>query len=70
MNDSETLKNIDKKLSVIVYLMISYWDSINKGGEEKMEVILNNLGFNAAEIADLINKKPDAIRKAIQRSRK
>jgi DNA-directed RNA polymerase specialized sigma24 family protein len=36
----------------------------------KTELVLSNVGFNATEIAGLMGKNVEAVRKAIQRARK
>jgi sulfur carrier protein ThiS len=74
MDEIELLKNIDKKLSAIIALIIQ--DGYKKSEEadkklpQKVEILLAELGFNAPEIARLLNKKVSAVQKAIQRARK
>ena len=74
MNEIELLRNIDKKLSAIIVLMIQ--DRYKKSEEadkklpQKVEMLLAELGFTASEIAMLLNKKIPAVQKAIQRARK
>jgi hypothetical protein len=70
MNDLETLRNIDKKLSALIALV-----SINLGDEEmrtntKIEVVLHNSGLDNSEIAKITGKKLAAIQKALQRAKK
>lgn len=71
MNDSETLNNIDKKLSALISLMIV---SITETNDNKMkikpELILSNLGLESSEIANILGKKLTAVQKALQRAKK
>lgn len=74
MDELELLQNIDKKLSVILVLIIQekYKKSneVDKKSPQKVEILLAELGFKAPEIARLLNKKVAAVQKAIQRARK
>jgi len=74
MDELELLQNIDKKLSIILALMIQerYKKSneVDKKSPQKVEILLAEFGFRAPEIARLLNKKIPAVQKALQRARK
>ena len=73
MNDGETLKNIDIKLSALIALISDFRE---RGGRIvdkdslKTEVLLKEAGLSATEIAKLLNKNIGAVNKTIQRAKK
>ncbi len=74
MDELEVLKNIEKKLSAIIVLLIRS-EHVNNGEVDKkslpkVEVLLEGVGLKAPEIAKLLNKKESAVRKALHRARK
>lgn len=71
MNNSEILKNIDKKLTSIIGLItLLIPGELLKKKNIKIELILKNSGFEIKEIAEILNKKYDAIQKTIERAKK
>lgn len=74
MNELEVLKNIDKKLSAILILIIQGRGGQSEKGDRKTtlkaEVFLAGAGLSASDIAKLLNKKVPAVQKTIQRARK
>lgn len=74
MDELEVLKNIDKKLSAILALIIQERGGQSGKGDKKTafkaEVVLAGAGLSASDIAKLLNKKVPAVQKAIQRARK
>jgi DNA-directed RNA polymerase specialized sigma24 family protein len=71
MDDSEVLKSIDKKLSAL--LALTALGTLATDAERvsvKPELMLNKAGLSAEEISKILGKKPDAVRKAIQRAGK
>lgn len=74
MDELESLKNIDRKLSVILALIIQDRYKKSEGNDKKppkkVEILLAEFGFKAPEIARLLNKKTPAVQKIIQRARK
>lgn len=70
MNDTETLKNIDIKLSAVIALLSDYRERNSKGMDKdaaKTEVLLRQAGLSTSEIAKLLNKNVEAVKKTIQR---
>jgi len=67
MNDSETLKSIDKKLSSLISLLIL---SLPENSKIKPEVILSSNGMDNKEIASILGKNLSAVQKSLQRSKK
>ncbi|OGH91246.1 MAG: hypothetical protein A2534_05120 [Candidatus Magasanikbacteria bacterium RIFOXYD2_FULL_39_9] len=71
MEDLKILKNIDKKLSALLALSIASWfGSADEKLKTKPETILSTVGIETSEIALILGKKLDAVRKSIQRSKK
>lgn len=74
MNDSETLKNIEKSLLAILMLLVEKRENTSRKTDSdknrNIEVLLAETGFNGPEIARIVNKNLAAVQKAIQRSRK
>ncbi len=71
MNDTNTLENIEKRLSAILALMIEERErKSNNQDKEKIEVILKRLGLSTNEIAVLLQKNPGAVKKSLQRAKK
>ena len=71
MDDSQTLKNIEKKLSALVALTaISMFETTEEKSKIKPEVVLSNAGLENSEIAKILGKKLTAVQKTIQRSKK
>ena len=71
MDDSQTLKNIEKKLSALVALTaISMFESTEEKSKMKPEVVLSNAGLDNSEIAKILGKKLTAVQKTIQRAKK
>ncbi len=71
MDDTKTFQNIEKKLTAILALLVeerehkTYTKDLNK-----IEVVLNNLGFSSSEIANIIQKNQVAVIKSLQRAKK
>ncbi|XOB42420.1 MAG: hypothetical protein ACKKMP_03615 [Candidatus Nealsonbacteria bacterium] len=74
MDNTKILKNIEKRLSALLLLLLEARESYpdNKKGKEakKVELLLHKAGFKNSEIASLINKNLAAVQKTLQRSRK
>ena len=71
MNESETLKNIEKKLSVLVALTaLSTFGTAEEGSKIRPEIILSNAGLENSEIAKILGKNLAAVQKTIQRAKK
>jgi len=71
MDDSKTLKNIEKKLSVLIALTtLSIFKSSDKKLEIKPEIVLSNAGLDNVEIAKILGKSLPAVQKTIQRAKK
>ena len=71
MDDSQTLKNIEKKLLALVVLTaISMFETTEEKSKIKPEVVLSNAGLENSEIAKILGKKLAAIQKTIQRAKK
>ena len=67
MSDSETLKHIDNKLSALLALMVL--SVSGKGRDVKLEVLLKGVGLEVAEIAKVLGKNEQAVRKMIMRAK-
>lgn len=68
MDDSKTLKNIEKRLSAVIALLAL---SLPKTDENtKVEVLLKKVGLEISEIALMLGKNEPAVRKAIERANK
>jgi len=71
MDDSQTLKNIEKKLSALVALTaLSTFGTAEERSKIKPEIILSNTGLDNSEIAKILGKSLAAIQKTIQRAKK
>ncbi len=71
MEDSKTLKNIEKRLTALVALMtISIFESRDEIANIKPEVVLSKVGLENSDIAALLGKQLTAVQKTIQRSKK
>jgi len=74
MKNMNELTTTEKTLIAILSLLVDIRErnmNDNKNGQqEKIEILLSNADFNAAEIAKMLNKNAPAVRKAIQRGRK
>lgn len=71
MDDSQTLKNIENKLSALVALTaISMFETTEEKSKIKPEVVLSNAGLENSEIAKILGKKLTAVQKTIQRAKK
>lgn len=67
MDDSKTLKNIEHKLSAL--LALTALAVTGKGTDVKIEVLLKGAGLEVAEIAKVLGKKEQAVRKMIMRNK-
>jgi len=67
MDDSKTLKGIENKLSALIALMALSLSG--KGKETKLEVLLKEAGLEVSEIAKVLGKKEQAVRKMIARAK-
>lgn len=71
MDDSQTLKNIEKKLSGLIALTaISTFGTVEEKSKIKAEIILSNAGLENSEIAKILGKNLAAVQKTIQRAKK
>ncbi|PIR68122.1 hypothetical protein COU49_03020 [Candidatus Nomurabacteria bacterium CG10_big_fil_rev_8_21_14_0_10_35_16] len=68
MNDSQTLKNIESKLSALLALTALSF-SENRA-DVKIEALLKKTGLEVSEIALILGKNEGAVRKAIERAKK
>lgn len=69
MNEKETLKNIEKTLKGILLVLLEGRDEKFEENK-KVEVLLNEAGFERPEIAKILNKNLQAVQKAIIRTKK
>lgn len=67
MDDSKTLKSIDNKLSAL--LALTALSISGKGSDVKLEVLLKRAGLEVSEIAAVLGKKEQAVRKMILRAK-
>ena len=67
MDDSKTLKGIESKLSAL--LALTALSLSGKGKETKLEVLLKEAGLEVSEIAKVLGKKDQAVRKMIARAK-
>lgn len=67
MEDSKTLKGIENKLSALLALTALLLTG--KGASTKLEVLLKSAGLEVSEIAKVLGKKEQAVRKMIVRSK-
>jgi IS30 family transposase len=73
MNELQVLQSIDRKLSALISLLADLRQRTAEQGDKsapKVEALLHKAGLSSPEIANLIGKDPQAVRKAIQRSRR
>lgn len=71
MDDSKTFKNIETKLSGLIALTaFSLFASSEEKASVKPEVILSVAGLETREIASILGKNLEAVKKAIQRAKK
>lgn len=71
MDDSQTLKNIEKKLSALIALTaFSTFGTTEERSKIKPEIILSNAGLESSEIARILGKNLAAVQKTIQRAKK
>lgn len=76
--DEQVLKSIDKSLKGIeksVSALLALTVLANMGTEEekrniKAEALLHRVGMGNVEVASIVGKKMDAVKKAIQRAKK
>ena len=65
--DETNIKAIENKLSALIALTAL---SLTGGAQEtKLEIVLKNAGLEVAEIAKVLGKKEDAVRKTLQRAK-
>ncbi len=67
MDDSKTLKGIENKLSALLALTALHFS--NKKNDTKLEVLLKEAGLEVNEIAKVLGKNEQAVRKMIMRSK-
>ena len=71
--DKELLESIDRKMSVILSLLIEQREiasgELNREKLPKIEVVLKKTGFDAKEVAYFLGKKVEAVRKTLQRAK-
>jgi DNA-directed RNA polymerase specialized sigma24 family protein len=67
MDDSKTLKGIENKLSAL--LALTALSVSDKGRGVKLEVLLKGAGLEVAEIAKVLGKNEQAVRKMIMRTK-
>jgi heterodisulfide reductase subunit A-like polyferredoxin len=76
MNEIEIFKTIEKNLNTILLLLLearesSAWVENNKKGHiKKIESLLSQAGYKPSEIAKLLGKNVEAVKKTLQRSKK
>lgn len=71
MDDSQTLKNIEKKLSALIALTVfSAFSTSEERLKIKPEIVLSNAGLENSEIAKILDKNLAAVQKTIQRAKK
>ncbi len=70
MNDTDTLKSIDAKLSALIALGSLLLTTDEGEKQTKLEVVLRKAGLEIPSIAQVLRKSPDAVSKAIQRASK
>ena len=67
MDDSKTLKGIENKLSALLALVALSLSGRAK--EAKLDVVLKEAGLEVSEIAKVLGKKEQAVRKMIMRAK-
>lgn len=67
MDDSKTLKGIENKLSAL--LALTALSISGKGKDVKLEVLLKGAGLEVVEIARILDKNEQAVRKMITRAK-
>lgn len=71
MDDSQTLRNIEKKLSALIALtVLSAFESVGERSKMKPEIVLSNSGLENSEIAKILDKNLATVQKTIQRAKK
>jgi hypothetical protein len=70
MDDSKSLKNIDKKLSALIALNSLLVFGREDDDSQKPEVVLARAGLETSEIARLLGKALPAVQKTLQRAKK
>jgi len=68
MDDSKTLKAIERQLSAL--LALTALSVSGKGKDVKLEVLLKEVGLEVSEIARVLGKKEQAVRKMILRAKR
>ncbi len=67
----KSLDGIEKRLSALLALTaLSGLGTSNEKAKAKLEVLLYKAGLNSTEIARVLGKKADAVKKTIQRAKK
>lgn len=69
MTETKILQDIDSKLTTLVALTALNIASDPQAGSGKIEVVLHQCGLDYESIAKILNKKKDAVRMTIQRSK-
>jgi hypothetical protein len=73
MSESETgatLRNIETLLRAILAVQLDGRErELGTGSNRKIELVLNDMGLGAREIAALIGKNYDAVRKTLSRGK-
>jgi DNA-directed RNA polymerase specialized sigma24 family protein len=66
-----TNASVETLLAAILAMLVAEREDQDSepGNRRKSEVILNEAGLSAPEIATLVGKKPDAVRKTLQRAK-
>jgi hypothetical protein len=67
MDDSKTLKGIENKLSAL--LALTALSITGKVEGAKLEILLKNAGLEVVEIAKILGKNEQAVRKMITRNK-
>ena len=67
MDDSKTLKSIEKKLTALLALTALFLSG--KGKDVKLEILLKGAGLEVTEIAKVLGKNEQAVRKMIMRAK-
>ncbi len=70
MNDLKIQESTEKKLSAIVALLAAYMEEPETQKRRKVETILSDVGLSNADIANMVGKKTDTVKKIIKRAKK
>jgi hypothetical protein len=71
MDDSATLKSIDKKLAALIAITaFSIFGDSDEKSRTKPEILLSNAGLENTEIAKILGKSLPAVQKSLQRAKK